>query len=158
MKLVPLHHREDSVKSHGRFAMVDDEDWEFVQFFNWSLTGGYAVNCMTRIMLHVFLMSPEPGFHVDHWNGDKLDNRRSNLRIATVSQNSMNRRSDSYGKSGYKGVHFDKGCINPWTARIKIGDSYVRLGHYETKEEAAQAYNEAAINNYGPWARINVIR
>ncbi len=158
MILVPLSHRAHSFKSAGKYAMVDECDWQFVQFWNWSLSTGYAFNSMTGVFMHAFLMSPEIGQQIDHVNGDKLDNRRSNLRFCNSSQNQMNRRGNSDNASGYKGVHFDKGCINPWTARIKIGDSYVRLGHYETKEEAAQAYNEAAINNYGPWARINVIR
>jgi hypothetical protein len=155
---ISLHHYKSAVKSLGKFAVIDDEDYESVSFFNWSFSGGYAFNVMTGIHLHSFLMNPPPGLHVDHINGDRLDNRRENLRIATTAQNQMNKRSDSNNLSGYKGVQFDKGCIKPWAARIQVDGSYLRLGNFYTKEEAALTYNEAAIKHYGPWARLNNVR
>jgi len=87
---------------------------------------------------------------IDHINGDGLDNRRDNLRIATYGQNTQN--SDATSISGYKGVIAD---ANRWKAYIHFEGKRIYLGSYVVKEEAASAYNEAALFYFGTNARIN---
>jgi hypothetical protein len=90
-----------------------------------------------------------PNEEIDHINGDGLDNRLSNLRIATSSQNSCNTRLKSDNTSGIKGVfpHGEK-----WRARIKVGGRLLCLGIFTDKEDAAEAYRQAAIKHFGEFA------
>lgn len=93
---------------------------------------------------------------VDHRNGDGLDNRRSNLRKATAAQNTWNRRLSSNNRTGYKGVQFypNKGR---WRAQIRVNRRQISLGYHDTIEQAAAAYNEAALEHFGEFARLNTI-
>lgn len=110
------------------------------------------------------------GFLVDHINGDKLDNRRSNLRLATRSENEANKqkrrghkKSDGTTKnhSKYKGVALMKGRKKCWRAIISTNANnagetkQVHLGTYYTEKEAAEAYNKAALEMFGEFAVIN---
>lgn len=109
-----------------------------------------------RFLLHRLLyglfVGPIPeGMTVDHADGDVLNNRLENLRLATRSENSRNRKT----KSEYKGVY--PMCSGRWYASIfKEGKRY-RIGHYDTAIEAARAYNEAALKYHGQFARLNAI-
>lgn len=97
--------------------------------------------------------------HTDHINHNGLDNRRSNLRAATSSQNVSNQLGRA--ASGYKGVYKNMRCrFRPW--RAAIADPAVQgktrfIGSYATKEEAAMAYNKAAFGRFGHFACLNVI-
>jgi hypothetical protein len=99
------------------------------------------------------------GFLVDHINGDKLDNRRDNLRLATRSDNEANkkkRRTQSGGAttSRYKGVNKPKGRKR-WRSTITFQHRQIALGMFDTEREAAEAYNKAALMYYGEFAYIN---
>jgi HNH endonuclease/AP2 domain len=95
---------------------------------------------------------------VDHINGNGLDNRRANLRDATKSQNQQNRkRPNKNNKSGYKGVYWH-GTASKWVAAITVESKFHGLGLYEKKEEAALAYNVAALRLYGEFAALNQIK
>lgn len=96
-----------------------------------------------------------PEHEIDHINGDPLDNRLSNLRLATGSENGQNRRRSRRNTSGIKGVHFFKPS-GKW--RAAINDRYRRrkhLGLFDTKEQAAEAYRLAAIRLFGAFAKID---
>ena len=93
---------------------------------------------------------------VDHINSDSLDNRRSNLRVCTVSQNNMNSAIGRNNKSGYKGVSWDK-TNKKWRAGIKAKGKSVSLGSFNSKKDAARAYNEAAKKAYGEFAKLNIL-
>lgn len=146
MKKIPL--------TLGKFALVDDEDFEYLSQWKWCFDRRYATTWnsgkMTR--MHVFLFRRPKGMQVDHINGDKIDNRKCNLRIVTNSQNSQNRGARSDNTSGYKGVRSQRG---KWRAEIKVNYQTINLGCYSTKEQAARAYDEAARKYFGEFARLN---
>jgi len=133
---------------------IDDEDFPLIQGFNWRLgDDGYArakdYRNQKTIFMHSFLIETPKGLFTDHINGNRLDNRRSNLRFATYSQNNSNRRHSNL--SGYKGISPLKS--GRWIARC--GRKY--LGSFNTIEEAAEVYNQAARNMQGEFAVLNII-
>jgi hypothetical protein len=87
----------------------------------------------------------------DHINGDKADNRVENLRSCLITDNNRNKKVDKRNKCGFKGVQYHK----PYSATIFDGKSTKRLGYYDTPEEAAQAYDEAAKEIFGEYANLN---
>ena len=93
---------------------------------------------------------------VDHIDGDKMNNHYENLRWATHAENSRNRKSHINSSSVYKGVSIYK-PLQKWTARIKFGEKQTHLGYFETEREAAEAYNTAALEHYGDFAKLNML-
>lgn len=153
MKLIPL--------SAGRgFAMVDDCDYERASAHKWRLARGYAMTGGGRlrgqktecIPLHRFILSPEPGQQLDHINRNRLDNRRSNLRVATGSQNQANTLSRT-GKK-YKGTTFHK-ASGKFQACIMHGNRNCYLGLFASEIDAARAYDAKAIELHGEFAYLN---
>ena len=102
-------------------------------------------------------MKAEPGQYVDHINGDRLDNRKENLRFCTLSQNSMNKRGRSSRTSKYKGVCYAK-RRNKWQASIRVDGKERFLGYFNNEEDAAKAYDEAALKFYKEFAKINGVK
>lgn len=94
-----------------------------------------------------------PHEQADHINGNGLDNRRENLRLATKSQNNANRRISKNNKSGYKGVSWHK-ASGKWVAGIKVNGKSINLGGYDTPEQAHKAYCDAAIKYFGEFANF----
>jgi hypothetical protein len=155
MKQIPL--------TQGKLALVDDADFETLSKFPWHLTaGGYAAkNVLTEngkrtiVLMHRLLMNPHAGLHVDHIDGNKLDNRRNNLRLCTSGENLMNSKGQSrrvYSK--FKGVTWDK-ARSKWVAQIQAEKRHKMLGRFATEEQAAIAYNIAAQSMHGEFAYIN---
>jgi hypothetical protein len=149
----------------GYHAIIDAEDAQVVGKFNWRALvkkrkdGGircvYAVSsCRDEnakgktIYLHRIIVCPNDEMHVDHVNGDGLDNRRSNLRAATPSQNRMNQKVRRDSKSGVKGVYFDA-RRRVWTASIKVNGKKFSLGSFALASDAAQAYASASLRLHG---------
>ena len=105
---------------------------------------------------------------VDHINGDKTDNRRSNLRVATNGQNRANSKLNDNNKSGLKGVHLKKRPASKnrerkqrsdtmgdrWVAQINVNGKKYHLGNFDTKEEAHEVYSEAARKHFGEFASV----
>lgn len=156
MYLVPL--------SQDKFAIVDTDGWEKVKNFKWYYCQGYATRqakgCKRDnryfIRMHRFLTEVPYGMDVDHINGDKIDNRMSNLRICTRSENLMNSKKRNGCRSKYKGVGFSK-VSNKWRAYIQKNGRSMHLGLFINEEEAARAYNEAAKKHFGEFARLNEV-
>lgn len=155
----------------GKVAVVDDEDYEVLSRFRWSSDGRYAgrkglysegVLKGRSILMHrqiLGLLDSGYTVQVDHINCNKLDNRRLNLRVCNRSQNMANSRVRKESKTGYKGVVFrGRGLSKPWVASISLGDRTKHLGYYSSKEEAALAYNVAALKYRGSFARLNEVR
>jgi HNH endonuclease/AP2 domain len=148
----------------GLKAQVDDADYEALKHLKWGFDGRYAytrekvetldgVITVKKTYLHRCIMKTPKGLDTDHINGDKLDNRRENLRITTRSQNNMNQKK-TRGTSKYKGVHWHN-QRNKWKAEIKINGKAKYLGLFLTEYEAAMAYNEAAKEKFLSFARLN---
>lgn len=104
-------------------------------------------------LMWFFVYGEWPG-GIDHINGDKLDNRISNLRKASHRQNQCNRSRQSNNTSGFKGVSFHKGN-NKWVARIGENGKRILLGYFDDRAEASAAYAAAAPRYHGEFARID---
>lgn len=102
-------------------------------------------------LLHRVITKAPPGTHVDHINGDKLDNRRANLRVVTAQINQVNRkRPNSNNTSGVRGVSMTlQSRINPWRAQITVNRKNVHLGLFPTRDAAIEARRAAEIAYYG---------
>ena len=139
----------------GQTALVDDEDYEMVNKINWCVSGGYAYNG-ARGPMHRFLLSAPTGVMVDHIDGNRLNNRRSNLRLCSNSQNQANRQVFR-GASPFKGVVWQKRTngTGSWKAQLVDQGVVIYLGVFKTDREAAAAYNEEAIRRFGKFASLN---
>ena len=107
-----------------------------------------------QLFAHRVILDAPLGSMVDHINGDGLDNRRSNLRIATPGENKRNSRKRTIGTSGFKGVYRHR---TRWQARGHLECKVVYLGSFSTERDAALAYNEFAKKNYGEFALLNEV-
>jgi hypothetical protein len=151
----------------GKFAIVDDKDFDFLNQWKWHYsTGGYACRVeketgksheerlSKNIIMHRLLVDTPREMDTDHINGNKLDNRRENLRVCTRSQNLANRPATVINKSGFKGVVPHKG---KYEAGIRKEGKRIYLGIYNTPQEAALAYNDAAPRYFGEFSYLNII-
>jgi hypothetical protein len=109
------------------------------------------------VTMHRELMNQPKGFLVDHRNTDTLDNRRSNLRLATCSQNQWNRQKIKNTTSRFVGVSFYK-SRKKWVAYIDAAGKRISLGYFNSEIDAARAYDEAAKKYHGEFARLNFPR
>lgn len=144
------------------FALVDDEDYAMLSCFSWYLVespkGCYAytkIDDRTVYMHQLVLPSDDEKLTPDHRNGNGLDNQKSNLRLATKSQQCMNRCKQSNGiTSRYKGVRYSK---SGWEANIRVNNKQTYLGRFISERDAAFAYNKAATKHFGEFARLNEV-
>ena len=149
----------------GLWTILDQEDYYRYGSFKWSFMGNrgkiYAVRGIrigkekiTILPLHREIMKPPKRRIVDHKNGDSLDNRRANLRLATRAQNSYNCRKRKNTTSKYIGVSFDK-PTKDWAVQIKHKGKHIWIGRFKSEVEAARAYDKVAKKYRGEFARLN---
>ena len=145
--------------SKGKFAIVDDKDFERLSKKKWHYTL-YARRSVVEngkrkssLMQWEVLGKPRKGLQVDHVNGDKLDNRRKNLRIATPSQNRVNSVKPKNNTSGYKGVIWNRIC-KKWIAKTSFNKKLIFLGYFTSKLDAYKAYCEACVKYHKEYARV----
>lgn len=162
------------LSKHGKYkgqheTIISLEDAEYVQQFNWCLMSGgsnrkYAYRKIypkgespRGIRLHRVIMERKLGRildsheQVDHINGNGLDNRRDNLRLATYIENNRNAKRRIDNASGYKGVYW-KEKNKKWCAQIRVNKKQIYLGLFDTKEQAYEAYCQAADKYFGEFA------
>lgn len=161
--------------TQGQIALIDDEDYDLISKFKWHYKvkskkwhhSGYAAHTIYSVkdgkcrydtlFMHQLLIECPDGTEPDHKNGNGLDNRRSNLRIATKQQNNWNKSSIAPKKrSKYKGVY--RRSTNSWCAYIG-GDNKKpkHIGCFPTELDAARAYNVEATKRFGEFARLNIL-
>lgn len=148
--------------TQGKFAIVDDSEFDNVNQFKWHYdkTTGYAKRSVTTngvrkiVYMHRFINNTPDGMLTDHKNGDRLDNRKENLRSCNRTQNHANKRVGSNYSSNFKGVYWHKNR-NKWVAMIRFERKGRYLGCYESEIEAAKAYNKAAKDLFGEFAKVN---
>lgn len=153
---IPLSMKQ-SILLHGKFyAIIDFDDYSKVQNISFRIkSDGYVQATINgkSVSLHRIVMN-YPRLHVDHINGNKLDNRKSNLRLVTQAQNNCNCSKRLNCLSIYKGVTFHK-RNNKWQAQIVKNKKNHHLGYFKSEVNAAQAYNFAAEKYHGEFAKYN---
>ena len=153
--------------TQGKVALVDDEDFEYLNQWKWFPNnlkhGFYAVrmnptldNKKNTISMHRFIMNVPLNMTVDHINRNTLDNRKINLRICTMAENLRNKNIYKNNTSKYKGVYYHK-IVKKWLVRISVNNKRIHIGYFLNPIEGAKAYNEAAIKYHGEFANLNKI-
>jgi len=157
MKEIPL--------TRGYTALVDDADFPLVSQSRWQARPDRNTVYASRgvrdgsgktktLYMHVALLDAGDGLVVDHINGNGLDNRRKNLRIATRGQNVHHSFTTVKNKHGFRGISFIE-RYQRWQVSMKTGGRNTYVGFYATAEEAARAYDAKALEVYGEFARLN---
>jgi hypothetical protein len=142
------------------WTLVDNEDYATLASWSWYFNNGYAVRDVRingvrkSLKMHRVLVAAPDNLEVDHISGDKLDNRRSNLRIVDHAQNMRNVRRHVDNRSGVKGVRWHT-KTGMWQARIMVSGKTHYLGYFASVEEAGYAYDAAARELHGTYARTN---
>lgn len=150
-----------------KYTLVDAIDFTKINKYSWTLDqNGYVrrtewevgkthkTRKATIFYLHRVIMNPKKRVVVDHINQNPLDNRRSNLRIATHGQNHLNQGLQKNNTSGYKGVVRKR---SKWQSQIKFNGNMIRLGLFENIKDAAKTYNTAALKYFGEFALLNKV-
>ena len=141
--------------TRGVVAIVDESDYEWLNHWKWTAfanrdSGFYAART-GGIMMHRVILNAPVDMQVDHYNGNTLDNRRTNLRLATHSENQHNCRPNRIATSPYKGVCWDG---TKWRVAIGRGVGSF-LGRFTDEQEAARTYDAAACERFGEFAWLN---
>jgi hypothetical protein len=141
----------------GQYAIVDAADYEWLSRWNWHLRGEYAARFEKggkRIFMHRQIMQAPEGMVVDHLDGNPRNNYRSNLRICTPAENARNRARQDCASSQFKGVSWQR-AAGKWSAVIRFEGRNPRRALFDDEVEAARAYDRAAVERFGLFARPN---
>lgn len=154
-KIIPL--------TQGQVTIVDDEDFNTCNARKWcaqwhpNTKSFYAVRNKSggvrgTVLLHRVIMAAQEGEITDHRNHDTLDNRRSNLRNASHSQNGANRKGVQVNNSsGYRGVTWNKEK-NKWAAQLYVNKKRIFVGYFDNLQNAVMAVMSARIKYFGEFA------
>ncbi len=146
-------------------ALVDDDDFERLSQYEWAAIKSstshtyYATTyggAGRALSMHRLIMDAPDGVQVDHKDGNGLNNTKANLRFATHAENMRNRRLSRSNKVGLKGVSRQKNAAT-FRAQIKFEGVRHHLGNFRDAQDAARAYNKAALRLHGEFARINIL-
>jgi hypothetical protein len=153
--------------TRNKVAFVDDKDYEWLNQYKWysdkSYNCWYAVRVIwvnkkfVKIYMHREILGLKKGdkIQVDHQNHNGLDNQRRNIRVSSQSQNNGNF-CKTKGSSVYKGVCWDI-RKKKWLAQIQFNNRHYFLGYFNNEEDAAHAYDKAALEFFGEFANLNFL-
>jgi len=156
--------------TQGKFTLVDDCDYEYLNQWKWyahrcgnifyAVRGSRKDECkkpklirMHRVIVQRMGMEFQ---EVDHIDMNGLNNQRFNLRVATHQENAFNQNKYKNNTSGHKGVDWYK-PYQKWRTRIMVNGKNIHLGYFDDIDDAARAYNKAAMQHFGEFARLNII-
>lgn len=145
----------------GHQVIIDDEDSDLLEF-KWQINKGYAVRSAKPKQMHRIILerkigrSLEKGELCDHADGNRLNNSRSNLRVANHAQNIWNSNLNPKSITGYRGIYIAS-LGRTWDAMIRVNGKMIKLGRFTDIREALKAYNTAALEHYGEFARLNPV-
>lgn len=149
--------------TQGKFALVDDNDFENLNKYNWytdkrgdtfyarrkfPMGGGKQ----TSVGMHTMIMGIPKGMSTDHIDGNGLNNQRDNLRVCTSGENQRNRGKTIRNTSGFKGVHWSK-RDRRWQARIGVDGTRIYLGNFKNKIDAYDAYCRGCERFHGNFSK-----
>lgn len=151
----------------GNCTIVDNDEYEKFGNLTWFICNGYAKRSFRlksversksnrQAHLHREILNAPKGMCIDHINGDKLDNRKSNLRLCTNQENIRNSKVMIKNTSGFKGVSWMK-SKSKWRARIKVNMREIHLGLFASKLDAVRCYNKGAKRYFSDFAYINKV-
>lgn len=145
--------------TQGKVALVDDEDYERILLAGpWTFDGRYARGTAYKggqpykVRMHQLIAGVSGEVEIDHIDGDKLNNRKCNLRACTRGENQRNRGPTKASATGIKGVSIEG---RKFLCQIQVEGIKTRLGTFDCPLEAARAYDEAALSNFGEFAWLN---
>lgn len=147
--------------------LLDIEDYDKLITKKWNIIKNRNGVCSVRhsyyknkkhmcLYIHRYVLNYSDNLVIDHINGNPLDNRKCNLRICTNQENCRNQKVAKHSSGGIKGVSYNKNN-KKWTARIGLNYTRIFLGYFNTKVDAAIAYNKKAIELYGEFAKLNEV-
>ena len=152
---------------HGQVTLVDEDDYVLLKGYKWRAGNNRGYGWYVQrtsptdgngkehtLLMHREILNAKPDEEIDHIDGDGLNNQKSNLRLCTRSQNMANSRKGEGYSSRFKGVWWNR-RLGEWQVAIRVSGRRIHLGLFENEKEAARAYNAAAIEAFGEFARIN---
>jgi len=146
----------------GQVCLVDDDFYEHASKYKWRLIHGYATRHTTKdgiqydFKMHREIMNPPKHLDIDHIDGNRLNNQRSNLRVVTRQQNLWNNRVRSDSRTGFKGVSYHPTKRRKYRTIITLNGKRIPLGYYMTPEEAHRAYCMKAKELFGDFANSGI--
>lgn len=147
-----------NISNSTKLMLIDDEDVTRITNYSWSLNSNETIISANiggkTTTIGRFILNYTGENQVDHEDLNILNNQKSNLRIATRSQNQQNRNVMSNNSTGYKGVFWQK-SRGKYLVQIKTETQRIHIGRFSDPIEAAKAYDAAAIKHFGPFAQLN---
>ncbi len=145
--------------TQGKQALVDDEDFDYINRFKWSYANGYATTHFLgkSCLMHRLIMNPPKEMEVDHINHNRSDNRKENLRVCTPSQNRWNVTKRTSNTSGFKGISWDSDR-NKWLVQIQALGIKRNLGRFSSLSKAKKVYNSEAYKFHKEFMFSNKIK
>jgi hypothetical protein len=151
--------------TQGKVAIVDAADYEWLSQWKWyaKLNCGHWYACRKGyddkgkrydIFMHRVILDAPKGMLADHINGDGLDNSRSNLRLATSTENNHNRRTSRNNRSGFKGVWWST-TYQKWGVSVSFGGKQRNIGYFDDLIKAAFARDVLEVKHHGEFAKLN---
>lgn len=151
--------------SNGGYTIVDDDMYDVLSKYKWKCQKGYATRnaymgknkegeyIYKTISIHSIVLPGKKGFVTDHINRDRLDNRRSNLRLCTNSQNTFNQSPRKDNSTGVRGVFFDR-RNNVYYSQITVNRKVYNLGNFKSLAEAYGAYITHSEHFFGEYSNV----